>query len=166
MYKEFEKVIDQVYERLEGEAGPEGKRRVEGEAKAKAAVRELIGKTIERPTDRLEDDTDLFGFGLDSLQSSRIRNAIQRACSSISCWNRRLIKHSSCRRLIWVERSCLSMPFSNILPSPSTCVTYSLRWLLTFFLLDKAGKAHLITVFGRGRGGRSGPVSEAHAQSD
>ncbi|KAF9219622.1 L-aminoadipate-semialdehyde dehydrogenase [Gyrodon lividus] len=78
VYKEFEKVIDEVYRRLEGELGCEEKRCVGGEADARATVRELIGKTIERPTDNLEDDTDLFEFGLDSLQSTRIRNAIQR----------------------------------------------------------------------------------------
>ena len=78
VYKEFEKVIEKVYERLEGEAGLEGRRRVEGEVEARAAVRELIGRTIEKPIDYLDDDTDLFGFGLDSLQSTRVRNALQR----------------------------------------------------------------------------------------
>ena len=78
VYKEFETVIEEVYKRLEGEVGPDGKKHVEGEREARAAVREVIDRTIERPLDELEDDTDLFDFGLDSLQSSRIRNAIQR----------------------------------------------------------------------------------------
>ncbi|KIJ19149.1 hypothetical protein PAXINDRAFT_161353 [Paxillus involutus ATCC 200175] len=77
-YKEFEKMIDEVYMRLEGELGSETKRRLEGEDEARVVVRELIGQTIERPIDNLVDDTDLFEFGLDSLQSTRIRNAIQR----------------------------------------------------------------------------------------
>ncbi|KIJ67974.1 hypothetical protein HYDPIDRAFT_83419 [Hydnomerulius pinastri MD-312] len=78
VYREFEKVIDDVYKRLEGELGSEEKRHLSGEAEARAVVRELIGKTIERPIDNLEDNTDIFDFGLDSLQSTRIRNAIQR----------------------------------------------------------------------------------------
>lgn len=78
VYKEFEKVIEEVYKRLEGEVGSEGKTRVEGEGETRMVVREVIGRTIERPMDGLEDDTDLFDFGLDSLQSTRIRNAIQR----------------------------------------------------------------------------------------
>ena len=78
MYKEFEKVIEEVYGHLEGEVGPEGKWHVEGEAEARVVVREVIRRTIERPIDGLEDDTDLFDFGLDSLQSTRIRNVIQR----------------------------------------------------------------------------------------
>lgn len=78
VYKEFEKVIEEVYERLEGAIGAGGKRHVEGEVEARVVVREVIEKMIERPINGLEDDTDLFDFGLDSLQSSRIRNAIQR----------------------------------------------------------------------------------------
>lgn len=78
VYKEFEQVIKGVYERLEGGVSSEGKRRVEGEAEARAVVREVIGRTIERPIDGLGDDADLFDFGLDSLQSTRIRGVIQR----------------------------------------------------------------------------------------
>ncbi|KAH7929842.1 putative aminoadipate reductase [Leucogyrophana mollusca] len=78
VYKEFEQVIDDVYKRLEGEVGGADKRLVSGDQEAKAVIRDLIGKTIERPIDYLQDDTDLFEFGLDSLQSTRIRNAIQR----------------------------------------------------------------------------------------
>jgi aryl carrier-like protein len=78
VYKEFAKVIEDVYRRLEGDVGSEGKRRVEGEREAMVVVRDVIGRTIERSLDGLEDDTDLFDFGLDSLQSTRIRDAIQR----------------------------------------------------------------------------------------
>ncbi|KAF8441638.1 L-aminoadipate-semialdehyde dehydrogenase [Boletus edulis BED1] len=78
VYREFEKEIERVYKRLEGEVGSEGKIRVEKEGEARVVVRDVIGRMIERPIDGLEDDTDLFDFGLDSLQSGRIRNAIQR----------------------------------------------------------------------------------------
>ena len=71
-------MIEDVYRRLEGDVGSEGKRHMDGEGEARMVVREVIGRTIERPLDGLEDDTDLFDFGLDSLQSTRIRNAIQR----------------------------------------------------------------------------------------
>ncbi|KAF8549988.1 L-aminoadipate-semialdehyde dehydrogenase [Imleria badia] len=78
VYEEFEKVTEEVYKRLEGEVGSEGKIRVERVVEARVFVREIIGRTIERPIDGLEDDTDLFDFWFDSLQSTRIRNAIQR----------------------------------------------------------------------------------------
>ncbi|KAG1862517.1 L-aminoadipate-semialdehyde dehydrogenase [Suillus subalutaceus] len=78
VYKEFEGVINEVYERLEGDIDEDGKRRLTDEAEARTAIRDIISKTVDRPIDNLEDDTDLFDFGLDSLQSSRIRNTIQR----------------------------------------------------------------------------------------
>ncbi|EGO25232.1 putative aminoadipate reductase [Serpula lacrymans var. lacrymans S7.9] len=78
IYKEFEKTIDEVYRRLEGELDGGKKTKLEGEEEARRFVKKLIGETIERPIDNLEDDTDLFEWGLDSLQSTRIRNAIQR----------------------------------------------------------------------------------------
>ncbi|KAG1775414.1 L-aminoadipate-semialdehyde dehydrogenase [Suillus placidus] len=78
VYKEFEGIINEVYERLEGDIDGDGKRRLTDEAEARTAIRDIIGKTVDRPIDSLEDDTDLFDFGLDSLQSSRIRNTIQR----------------------------------------------------------------------------------------
>ncbi|KAG2150554.1 L-aminoadipate-semialdehyde dehydrogenase [Suillus clintonianus] len=78
VYKEFEGVINEVYKRLEGDIDGDGKRRLTDEAEARTAIRDIIGMTVDRPIDSLEDDTDLFDFGLDSLQSSRIRNTIQR----------------------------------------------------------------------------------------
>ena len=78
VYKEFEKVIEEAYVRLEGELGSEGKKRVEGEMDARVVVREVVRRSIERSTDGLEDDTDFFDFGLGSLRSTRIRNALQR----------------------------------------------------------------------------------------
>ncbi|KAG1732264.1 putative aminoadipate reductase [Suillus paluster] len=78
VYKEFESVINEVYKRLEGDVDGAGKRRLNNKAEARGVIRDIIGKTIDRPIDDLEDDTDLFNFGLDSLQSSRIRNTIQR----------------------------------------------------------------------------------------
>ena len=125
VYKEFEKVIEEVYMRLEGEVGSEGKMRVEGVREAREAVKEIIRRTVERPIDGLEDDTDLFDFGLDSLQSTRIRNAIQRVRAFVSLPGLVLIG-GFYRRLIWVERSCLSTLSSNTLPLPSASVSSSL----------------------------------------
>ncbi|KAG1808219.1 L-aminoadipate-semialdehyde dehydrogenase [Suillus subaureus] len=78
VYKEFEGVINEVYKRLEGDIDEDGKRRLTDEVEARTAIKDIISKTVDRPIDNLEDDTDLFDFGLDSLQSSRIRNTIQR----------------------------------------------------------------------------------------
>ncbi|KAJ8588018.1 hypothetical protein M405DRAFT_934390 [Rhizopogon salebrosus TDB-379] len=78
VYKEFESIIDEIYRRLEGDVDGACKRRLNDEAEARMAIRDIIGKTVDRPIDNLQDDTDLFDFGLDSLQSSRIRNTIQR----------------------------------------------------------------------------------------
>lgn len=78
VYKEFEGIINEVYKRLEGDIDEDGKRRLTNEAEARTAIRGIISKMVDRPINNLEDDTDLFNFGLDSLQSSRIRNAIQR----------------------------------------------------------------------------------------
>lgn len=83
VYKEFEGIINEVYKRLEGDIDEDGKRRLTDEADARTAIRDVIGKTVDRPIDSLEDDTDLFDFGLDSLQSSRIRNTIQRVSSNV-----------------------------------------------------------------------------------
>ncbi|KAG2088169.1 L-aminoadipate-semialdehyde dehydrogenase [Suillus discolor] len=78
VYKEFEGIVNEAYKRLEGDIDEDGKRRLIDEADARMAIRDVIGKTVDQPIDSLEDDTDLFDFGLDSLQSSRIRNTIQR----------------------------------------------------------------------------------------
>ncbi|KAG1719306.1 L-aminoadipate-semialdehyde dehydrogenase [Suillus lakei] len=78
VYKEFESVINEAYKRLEGDIDGYVKRRLADETEARTAIRDIIGKTVDGPIDSLEDETDLFGFGLDSLQSSRIRNTIQR----------------------------------------------------------------------------------------
>lgn len=81
VYTEFDSVINEVYKQLEGDIDSAGKRRLNDEADAKMAIRDIIGKTVDRPINYLQDDTDLFEFGLDSLQSSRIRNTIQRVSS-------------------------------------------------------------------------------------
>ncbi|KAG2076388.1 L-aminoadipate-semialdehyde dehydrogenase [Suillus decipiens] len=77
VYIEFEGIINDVYKRLEGDIDGHGNRRLTDEAEARTAIRDIISKTVDK-IDSLEDDTDLFNFGLDSLQSSRIRNTIQR----------------------------------------------------------------------------------------
>ncbi|KAG2146015.1 putative aminoadipate reductase [Suillus bovinus] len=78
VYKEFEGIINEAYKRLEGDIDEDGKRKLTDEVDARTVIRGVIGKTVDTPINSLEDDTDLFDFGLDSLQSSRIRNTIQR----------------------------------------------------------------------------------------
>ncbi|KAF8511947.1 L-aminoadipate-semialdehyde dehydrogenase [Hysterangium stoloniferum] len=79
-YMAFEMTIDDLYRRLEGLMGDESQRRnIETVNEAEDAVLENIKETIgEDNMKDLTSKTDLFLFGLDSLQATRIRNAIQR----------------------------------------------------------------------------------------
>ena len=68
---------------------------MEGEAEAKIVAREVIGRAFDGSIGRLGDDMDLFEFGLDSLQSARIRNVVQRVCVCMSLFTLRLMRHFS-----------------------------------------------------------------------
>lgn len=116
MYMEFESVINEVYKRLEGDGDSAGKRRLVDETEARMVIRDIIGKTVERPISNLQDDTDLFDFGLDSLQSSRIRNTIQRV-SSLFTIGFLLQAETWCRRSTYVATGCHLMQYLNILLS-------------------------------------------------
>ncbi|GAA5849618.1 hypothetical protein JCM9279_007290 [Rhodotorula babjevae] len=75
VYVSFKDVIDKAYSDLEGGSG--GSRPVGSLDEMRSHVCELIA-SIVKSSDGLEDDTDLFSFGLDSLAATRIRNALQR----------------------------------------------------------------------------------------
>lgn len=75
VYAEFKDVIDCAYSDLEGGSG--GSRAVGALGEMRSHIRELIA-SIAKSSDGLEDDTDLFSYGLDSLAATRIRNALQR----------------------------------------------------------------------------------------
>ncbi|GAA5860908.1 hypothetical protein JCM8547_003885 [Rhodosporidiobolus lusitaniae] len=74
VYVELKDEIDQAYKSLEGVGG--GDRRVESFETVQPFVRDLVASVST--SDGLEDETDLFTFGLDSLSATRIRNALQR----------------------------------------------------------------------------------------
>ena len=83
-YKLFEDTIEGVYKRLEGEGEEEGVERKDvGDISAVEEYVMEIVKDVEGG-EGLEMDTDLFDRGLDSLQATRIRNAIQRVSSVLS----------------------------------------------------------------------------------
>ncbi|GAA6034265.1 hypothetical protein JCM8097_003814 [Rhodosporidiobolus ruineniae] len=74
VYVELKDKIDQAYDSLEGVGG--GDQEVGSLETIKAFVRDLVASVST--SDGLEDDTDLFAFGLDSLSATRVRNALQR----------------------------------------------------------------------------------------
>ena len=78
-YATFERDIEDMYRRLEGDlASGIVKRRIASPEEARTLVFEVIKETLGGNVGGLSDDTDLFAFGLDSLQANRIRNGIQR----------------------------------------------------------------------------------------
>ncbi|GAA5820969.1 hypothetical protein JCM11251_001899 [Rhodosporidiobolus azoricus] len=74
VYVELKDKIDGAYNALEGVDG--GSSRVGSFEEVQQFVRELVASVST--SDGLEDDTDLFTFGLDSLSATRIKNALQR----------------------------------------------------------------------------------------
>lgn len=79
VYSAFENVIEGVYKRLEGEVvDGEEKREIETLDETVEYVTDVIKSMLDGNGGGLEMETDLFDFGLDSLQAGRIRNRIQR----------------------------------------------------------------------------------------
>lgn len=78
MYKLYEREIEGVYRRLSGEEddGRE-KREIGGVDDTQKWLMGLVKGIVKDPSG-LEIETDLFDFGLDSLQAGRIRLNIQR----------------------------------------------------------------------------------------
>lgn len=69
-----------AYDSLEGVDGGDAK--IGSLESVQGFVRDLVVSVAE--ADGLEDETDLFTFGLDSLTATRIRNALQRVRSLFS----------------------------------------------------------------------------------
>lgn len=76
VYVALEDVIDGVYAALDGEGGE--KHALASLAEAEAVVAAVVKSTVEGSHDTLKPSTDLFDYGLDSLQAGRIRNSLQR----------------------------------------------------------------------------------------
>jgi hypothetical protein len=84
IYQQYQKTIDQVYETLD--TGPSGRpKKVFGsfddiQEYTLQVIREVVTSSTKSKRGReqnLSQDTDLFGYGVDSLQSARIRNRLQ-----------------------------------------------------------------------------------------
>lgn len=94
VYKTFEKEIEELYQRLEGEGNEEGLE-LKGLRDAERVVWECIRETLGDRADALNEGFDLFGFGLNSLQAARIRNGMQRVVSWVATLIYRLIDCSA-----------------------------------------------------------------------
>lgn len=86
VYVALKDVIDGVYDRIEGE-GVRGTTRFESEGDLKNWLLEVVVKTAGR-NKGLAEETDLFDFGLDSLEAGRIRNELQRVRIPSFCFLR------------------------------------------------------------------------------
>lgn len=77
-YRKFAPIIDEVYRRFEGGSGAVEKRRIDGENEAETYLLELLGRTLGSRAEGITRETDLFAFGVDSLQATRVRNTAQK----------------------------------------------------------------------------------------
>lgn len=83
VYAQFKDVIDGVYRRLEGEdeEGGAEKKAVGSVEEVETYLKAVVAKIAGRE-ECLAKETDLFEFGLDSLEAGRIRNQLQRVSQS------------------------------------------------------------------------------------
>ena len=92
-YATFRREIEDMYRRLEGEMDNGiSKRRISSPGEARTLVFEIMRETLGGNVEGLDEDTDLFAFGLDSLQANRIRNAIQRVGFQFPVLKRKLVE--------------------------------------------------------------------------
>jgi len=86
-YKRFATEIDSAYDRFEGRNGPPTQRQNLQGAQLISYISLLVVRTLQPGLSEIESikagngfdvDADLFGLGVNSLQSARIRNVIQR----------------------------------------------------------------------------------------
>lgn len=78
-YRKFADLIDGVYERFERGTGAP-KRDINEQGEMEVFLAEAIrGALGDKAVSGLEPDTDLFSFGVDSLQATRVRNVVQKS---------------------------------------------------------------------------------------
>lgn len=77
-YRKFAPIIDEVYRRFEGGSGAVAKRTITGQDEAETYLLELLGRSLGSKAETIMRDTDLFAFGVDSLQATRVRNTAQK----------------------------------------------------------------------------------------
>lgn len=114
-YKKFAPIIDEIYERFErGGSGPEqSKAQVETQDDMEAFLTKTIGDVLGPSTTsssvsgggrgELGPETDLFAYGVDSLQATRVRNVINKGLElgehHISLGQNIVYEHPSIRQL-------------------------------------------------------------------
>ena len=78
-YKKFAPIIDAIYDRFERGTG-QPKRDISDKAKMEAFLEETIVTALgEKASSGLTSSTDLFSYGVDSLQATRVRNVISKS---------------------------------------------------------------------------------------
>lgn len=78
-YKLFAPIIDQIYERFERGTG-QPKRTITSQSELEVFLADTISHALgEGKSDGLTPTTDLFEFGVDSLQATRVRNVISKS---------------------------------------------------------------------------------------
>jgi NAD(P)-dependent dehydrogenase (short-subunit alcohol dehydrogenase family) len=77
-YKKFASIINAVYDRFEKGTGAP-KRDINNQAEMEEFLKDTILTALgEKAAPGLNSDTDLFAFGVDSLQATRVRNVISK----------------------------------------------------------------------------------------
>jgi len=78
-YKKFAGIIGEIYDRFERGTGAP-KRDINDKAEMEEFLREtILGALGDKAAPGLSSDTDLFAFGVDSLQATRVRNVISKS---------------------------------------------------------------------------------------
>lgn len=77
-YKKFADIINAVYERYESGSG-QAKREITSQEEMQAFLHETISTAIGSKGSDLTASTDLFAYGVDSLQAMKIRNVITKS---------------------------------------------------------------------------------------
>ncbi|EJU02829.1 L-aminoadipate-semialdehyde dehydrogenase [Dacryopinax primogenitus] len=81
VYAQFRHIIDQVYRELEGDEDKGvARQKLSGEEHAKHLVGKVVSQIFSplESYSKIEENMDIVSLGLDSLQATRIRNALQR----------------------------------------------------------------------------------------
>lgn len=113
-YKKFAPIIDDIYERFErggaGQSKIQADTQDEMEAFLTTTISEVLGPTTSMSSSsagggrgQLEPETDLFAYGVDSLQATRVRNVINKGVElgahPVSLGQNIVYEHPSIRQL-------------------------------------------------------------------
>lgn len=78
-YKKFSGIINEIYDRFEKGTG-QPKRDINDKGELESFLREtILGALGDKAAPGLTPDTDLFAYGVDSLQATRVRNVISKS---------------------------------------------------------------------------------------